>query len=388
MSRYRRKVVVIKNVKIYTEEQSFREGEISIRDGLLADSPADGEVLDGEQCYAVPGFIDLHLHGCMGSDMCDGSTEAVAVIAEHEAKNGITGIVPATMTLPVMELEHILSVAAEYKKNAGEYDGGKRADLLGINMEGPFISRTKKGAQDPEHVIPCSVETAERFIRASGGLVRFIGIAPEDNPEYAEFIRALKGRVNISLAHTNAGYRTAMEAFRTGANHAVHLFNAMPPFHHRDPGVVGAVADSSHVYAELICDGVHIHPAVVRAVFSMLGKERIVFISDSMRATGMPDGTYTLGGLEVKVEGKKAVLASDGALAGSASTLADCVRTAVKEMDIPLEDAVACASVNPARCLGIYGERGSLSTGKKADIVLLDKDLRVKAVIKDGRRIS
>lgn len=377
--------MVIKNVIIYTEEQRFREGELYIRDGLLGEGPGEGEVIDGERCYAVPGFIDLHLHGCMGSDVCDGSPEAVSVIAEYEAQAGITGIVPATMTLPAKELEGILAAAAEYKRSEGAK--GNRADLLGINMEGPFISKAKKGAQDPKHVISCSVETAERFIGASEGLVRFIGIAPEDNPDYLSFIRALKGKVNISLAHTNADYRTAMEAFRAGANHAVHLFNAMPPFLHRDPGVVGAVADSSWVYAELICDGVHIHPAVVRAVFSMLGKERIVFISDSMRAAGMPDGTYTLGGLEVKVEGKKAMLTSDGALAGSASTLSDCVRTAVKEMDIPLEDAVACASVNPARCLGIYGERGSLSPGKRADIVLLDRDLKVKAVIKDGRRI-
>jgi len=190
--------------------------------------------------------------------------------------------------------------------------------------------------------------------------------------------------VDISLAHTNADYETAISAFQAGANHAVHLFNAMPSFHHRDPGVIGAVVDSDHVYAELICDGVHIHPAMVRATFAMLGKERIVFISDSMRAAGMPDGRYTLGGLDVEVKGKKAVLVSDGALAGSASTLMDCVRTAVRELQIPLETAIACATVNPAKCLGLYEERGSINIGKKADMVLLDQDLKVRAVIKDG----
>ena len=156
-----------------------------------------------------------------------------------------------------------------------------------------------------------------------------------------------------------------MAAFEAGADHAVHLYNAMPAFTHRAPGVIGAVADSPHVYAELICDGIHIHPAVVRATFRMLGEDRIILISDSMRATGMPDGQYTLGGLDVTVQGRYAVLVSDGALAGSATNLMDCLRTAVKDMGIPLETAVACATVNPARCLGVYDTRGSIQNGKK-----------------------
>ena len=178
-----------------------------------------------------------------------------------------------------------------------------------------------------------------------------------------------------------------MAAYKAGANHAVHLYNAMPVFSHREPGVVGAVFDSKNVMAELICDGIHIHPATVRATFQMMGADRIIFISDSMRATGMPDGQYTLGGLDVKVVGKLATLVSDGALAGSVTNLMDCMRTAVKEMEIPLETAVACATMNPAKSLGIYDQYGSIEAGKKADIVLLDAELALQAVIKNGIRL-
>ena len=219
---------------------------------------------------------------------------------------------------------------------------------------------------------------------ASNNLVKFIGIAPEENENTISFIKNMKDKVNISLAHTNADYESAKAAFDAGANHAVHLFNAMPAFTHREPGVVGAVSDSEHVMAEIICDGVHIHPSMVRAAFKMMGADRMIFISDSMRATGMPDGQYTLGGLDVKVRGNRATLVSDGALAGSVTNLADCMRTAITKMGIPLETAIACATKNPAISLGIYDERGSISVGKKADILLLDKNLTLKTVIKDG----
>lgn len=380
--------MIIKNVKVFQENKTFKDGEIVIRDGVFAEdgaaqsSGSTEQVLDGEGCYAIPGMIDLHFHGVMGYDFCDGTREAIAEIAKYEASIGVTAIAPATMTLPVEELEHILAVAAEYRRTASE-----GADLVGINMEGPFISKVKKGAQDERNIAPCNVEMFRRFQKAADGLVKFIGIAAEQ-PGATEFIDAVKGETNVSLAHTNAGYNDAKAAFDHGANHAVHLFNAMPPYTHREPGVVGAVADSEHVMAELICDGVHIHPAVVRTTFKMLGEDRVILISDCMRATGMPDGRYTLGGLEVDVEGNRATLASNGALAGSATTLPDCLRVAVKQMRIPLETAVACATMNPAKSLGIYDQYGSITAGKKGDVVLLNQDLELKAVIKDGVLIT
>ena len=272
---------------------------------------------------------------------------------------------------------------AEYKKEQNP----KGADLVGVNMEGPFISPVKKGAQDERNIMPCDTEICQRFIDASEGLVKFVGLAPEESDEAVAFVKAMKDKVNISLAHTNADYAHAKAAFDAGANHAVHLFNAMPAFTHREPGVVGAVSDSEHVMAEIICDGVHIHPSMVRAAFKMMGADRMILISDSMRATGMPDGQYTLGGLDVKVVGNHATLVSDGALAGSVTNLADCLRTVVKKMEIPLETALACATINPAKSLGIEDTYGSIAPGKKANIVLLDENLELKMVIKDGQEL-
>ena len=384
--------MIIKNVKVYTEEKLFQEGEIAIGNGRFQESSQitedkNQEVIDGEGCYAIPGLIDIHFHGCKGYDFCDGTKEAIAEIAKYEASVGVTGIAPATMTLPLEELTHILSVAASYKKTAAQ-EQLPGADLLGINMEGPFISVEKKGAQDERNIISCNLEICQQFLDASEGLVKFIGIAPEKNNNALQVIQGMKHKVNLSLAHTNADYDTAKAAFDAGANHAVHLYNAMPPFTHRMPGVVGAVADSPHVNAELICDGVHIHPAVVRAMFRMMGDDRMILISDSMRATGMPDGKYLLGGLEVEVVGNRATLVSNGALAGSATNLMDCMRTAVKKMGIPLETAVACATMNPAKALGEYKDYGSITPGKKADLVLLDSELNLKMVFKDGRRVD
>lgn len=380
--------MIIDHVKVFTEDKKFTDGGIVIKNGTIEQvyterkrPQTEDEVLDGKGMYAIPGLIDLHFHGCKGDDFCDGSRDAIARIAEYEASVGVTAIAPATMTLPVEELEQILRVAAEYKKGP---HSKKEADFVGINMEGPFISPAKKGAQDERNIIPCDVKVCERFLEVSEGLVKFMGIAPEESENAVSFIEAVKDKVNVSLAHTNADYDTAMAAFNAGADHAVHLYNAMPAFTHRAPGVIGAVYDSKHVMAEIICDGVHIHPAAVRATFEMMGEDRMILISDSMRAAGMLDGSYTLGGLDVNVVGNRATLASDGAIAGSVTNLMDCMKTAVKTMNIPLETAVACATINPAKSLGIDAEYGSIRAGKKAHIVLMDQELNVQQVIKDG----
>ena len=384
--------MIIDNVYVYTPNKTFVKGGIVLVGNCIQsvyeekDTPQlNQEVIDGKGNYAIPGLIDLHFHGCKGDDFCDGKKDALGRIAEYEASVGVTAIAPATMTLPVEELEHILQVAAEYKKETRDCH---KADLLGINMEGPFISHVKKGAQDEKNILPCNVEICDRFLKASEGLVKFIGVASEESSNAIEFIKEVSSRVNVSLAHTNADYETAMAACKAGVNHAVHLYNAMPAFSHRAPGVVGAVFDSKDVMAEIICDGIHIHPSVVRATFQMMGADRMILISDSMRATGMPDGQYTLGGLDVKVVGRLATLVSDGAIAGSATNLMDCMRTVVKKMGIPLETAVACATINPAKSLGVEEEYGSIEKGKKADIVLLDSNLELTAVIKDGVKIK
>lgn len=438
--------MILENVNIYTEEQKFVPGRLVVegdriayldlkvgmgvgplKAGFYTDQKkaevsgqnidrSEEEILDGKGAYAVPGLIDLHFHGCMGADICDGTLEALKQMAAYEVSVGVTAIAPATMTLPVEQLLHILRTAAQYKQEQDEKSaargsaciGGEKfstmrnaacigvenhtatdgADLVGINMEGPFISPRKRGAQEASYILSCDTKQAHQFLEASQGLVKFIGIAPEESQNALDFIREMKKETNISLAHTNASYEVALAAYQAGANHATHLYNAMPAFAHRAPGVIGAVHDCPWVMAELICDGVHVHPAVVRATFDMLGKDRIILISDSMRATGMPDGMYTLGGQKVCAQGNRATLVRDGSLAGSVTNLADCLRVTVQEMGIPLETAIAAATINPAKCLGIDDTYGSLSPGKKADIILLGPNLSLIEVIKDGKRLA
>ncbi len=374
--------MIIKNVLVFTEEKKFEQRTIYIKNGLFTNSEmsvTDDEVIDGEGCYAIPGLVDVHFHGCVGADFCDGTKEAIVKMAEYEASQGITTIVPATMTLSEDELMNIMSNAASYENKSG-------AILAGINMEGPFISEAKKGAQAATHIRKPDVELFHKLQNASNGLIKLCDIAPEEEGAM-EFIKAVKDEVHISFAHTTACYDIAKKGYDLGACHATHLYNAMPAFAHRDPGVIGAARDSEHVYVELICDGIHIHPATVRATFEMFGDDRIVMISDSMRATGLTDGEYTLGGQAVKVVGKLATLVSDGAIAGSCTNLMDCVRTAVKEMNIPLESAIACATMNPAKSVGLYDKYGSITEGKVGNVVLLNQDLSLKAVIINGNRI-
>ncbi len=377
----------IQNGYVYTPDFRFEKKTLTINSaaGTFESAARDEEILDASGCYVIPGLIDIHFHGCMGADVCDGTLQSLETIAAYEAQEGVTSVCPATLTLPEEELLEILACAAAFA--SGERDAG-RADLIGLNMEGPFISRSKKGAQNGRYIRPCSADLCRSFVKASGGLVKIIGLAPEENPGFEEYIAEVKDSVRVSLAHTDADYDMAMAAFAAGASHAVHLFNAMSGLSHRAPGVVGAVRDCRNVTAELICDGNHVHPAAVRAAFDMLGDERIVLISDSLRACGLGDGKMMLGGQEVEVHGTRATLTDSGSLAGSVCSLMRCLQTAVLEMHIPLESAVRCATLNPARVIGAQETVGSIEEGKRANAVLLDeRDLHVCAVIKDGIRI-
>lgn len=372
--------MIIKNANVFTREFRFLKKDIFIRDGhFLAEPPADTneteEIIDAEGCYAIPGLTDIHFHGCGGYDFCDGTKEALDAITAYEGANGITQIVPATMTLSEDRLTSIMENARNYKKTLG-------AELVGINMEGPYLSLAKKGAQNPEYLHKPDVDMFRRLQAASGGLIRFACIAPEQEGSFS-FIERLKDEVIISIAHTTAGYDTANAALKAGASHITHLYNAMPPFLHRAPGVVGAAFDNAHTDVELITDGIHIHPSVVRATFRLFGGDRVILISDSMMATGLSDGAYSLGGQAVTVVGSRATL-SDGTIAGSATNLMDCVRRAVRDMHIPLAQAVRAAAVNSARSAGIYDKYGSITPGKVANLVLLDKDLNLVRVILRG----
>lgn len=378
--------MIIRNASVYTQEGKFEKKEIYIKDTLFTDQAAeaeDGQVIDASGCVAIPGLTDIHFHGCMGYDFCDGTREAIDAMAVYEASVGVTNIVPASMTLSEEELLGICKAAKAYKEE-GIQD--KKAHFWGINMEGPFVSTAKKGAQNGAYIHKPDLEMFDRLQRASGNCVKLLDIAPEEEGAM-ELIEQRHDQVVISLAHTCADYDIAREAFRRGADHVTHLYNAMNPYTHRAPGLIGAAADEEKVQVELICDGVHIHPAAVRTTFKMFGDDRIILISDSMRATGLEDGDYTLGGQDVKVTGNLATL-KDGTIAGSVTNLIDCMRTAVLKMGIPLESAVKCAAVNPAKCVGIYDSCGSITPGKYADVILLDQgDLSLRQVICRGQSL-
>lgn len=373
----------IQNALVFTEDGNFAQLDVLVKDGKIQavtacgglDQEEDEITVDGMGMYLIPGLTDIHFHGCVGYDFCDGTEEAIDAIARYEAKNGVTTICPATMTYS----EEILSGIC---RSARAHENKKGAALVGINMEGPFISMEKKGAQNPIYIHKPDVDMYRRLQEVSGGLIKLVDIAPETE-DAMEFIREVHGEVVCSLAHTTADYDIAMEAFANGASHVTHLYNAMQPYTHRKPGLVGAAADTPGCEVELICDGIHIHPAVVRSTLRMFGPDRVIMISDSMMATGMEDGMYSLGGQPVKVTGTLATL-EDGTIAGSATNLMQSVRVVVKNMGIPLETAIRCAAVNSAKSIGIYDRYGSITPGKVANLVLLDQELNVMTVILNG----
>lgn len=371
------------------ENGRFVKKQVSTDGAFFAEQSENETEIDASGCYVIPGLIDIHFHGCAGADFCDGTVDAMRKMAEYELKNGVTSIHPATMTLSEEELITISKAAKEFHEQQ-ENDEDlllKEAELVGIYMEGPFISMEKKGAQNPLYVHKPDAEMFRRLQQAAGGLYHICVVAPEE-PGAMEFIRDAKKEVRISVAHTTADYDTAKEAFAEGARQVTHLYNAMPPFTHRAPGVIGAACDNEDVMVEMICDGVHLHPSTIRTSFKMFGKDRIILISDSMMATGMPDGIYALGGQEVKVCGNKATLTVDGAIAGSATNLFDCMKYAVKEAGLPMEDVISCATENPARAAGIWDKYGSIENGKYADCVLMDGDFKIRGIIKHGKMVQ
>ncbi|MCM1387144.1 MAG: N-acetylglucosamine-6-phosphate deacetylase [Bacillus sp. (in: Bacteria)] len=375
--------------RIFTDKMCFEPGEIVI-DGERIERItlcADTELTPKEaETYLLPGLVDIHLHGCAGYDFCDGTKEAFRAIASYEMAHGVTTICPATMTLPEDALANICRTCADAVETEVLESGILLGEVIkGIYLEGPFISPEKRGAQNPAFIRAADEKMLKRLQRAAGGLIKIVAAAPEAEGAMA-CIRACRDMFRFSIAHTCADYETAREAIQAGAAHITHLYNAMPPFTHRQPGVIGAAADEEQTMAELICDGVHIHPSVVRSTFQWFGAQRMVLISDSMMAAGMEDGEYALGGQPVRVKGNLALL-SDGTIAGSVTNLYDCMRMAV-QMGVPKEDALRAASYNPAVAVGLENECGSLRAGKKADILITDEKFVLRGVIKGGRKLA
>ncbi len=375
--------MLIKNGLVYTK-QGFENKDIKIEAKRIkslsekSDDNSDALVINADDCYVIPGFIDLHFHGAARVDFMDGTLESVKTLASYEASNGVTSIAPATMTMPVEAIKQSINSALEFKRQLND----KEASLEGIYMEGPFVSPKKLGAQNPEYVLNPNAQDLESLYEASQGLIKKVVIAPEETGAL-DLIKAFHNKVSFSIGHTVTDYETASVAMDSGANELTHTFNAMPPLNHRAPGPVGAAFEHKSVFCELITDGVHVDKTVVNILFSLMGDDRIVMISDSMMATGLDDGEYSLGGQKVFVQGNKATL-KDGTIAGSVTNLYSCFRNAVLNMGVSLESAVKACTINPARALKIDDKVGSIAEGKRADLLVVDKNLKIKEIILRG----
>ncbi len=371
---------VLKNGLVFVFSDHFEQLDIAVEHGIISsfsDSYSESaETIDCSDCLIVPGLTDIHFHGCSGHDYCDADTMSLDDICKYELSHGVTTICPTTMTLPENDIINTIETTIKYLKKPAQAD---RSEIVGINLEGPFISPAKCGAQKKEYAqLPCP-EMLLKLNELSQGLIKLVTIAPELEGA-SECIKACRDTMHISLGHTECSYDEAMSAFSAGADHVTHLYNAMPSFHHRDTGLIGAAADTQKCFVELIADGVHVSPSAVRAAFKLFGDDRIVLISDSMEAAGMPDGEYSLGGNKVFKKGSEALL-KDGTLAGSVSTLYDCFLSAVN-MGLSLDTVIRAATINPCRSIGIDNCYGSIDIGKKADLLILNKDLTVRKIIK------
>ena len=370
----------ITNAKVFWKG-AFVQGGLEFDDKIITagahvTGPSD---LDAQGDYVIPGLIDIHTHAAMGEDASDGIPEGMPVMSRYYAAGGVTSWCPTTMTLKEPVLTQAMHVIRDFVPQRPE-NGAK---VAGVNLEGPFLCYAKRGAQAAENLHAPDADMFKRLNEASGGLVRLVTVAPEE-PGALEFIREVSKLATVSIGHTTADYDTAMAAYEAGASHATHLFNGMPSLLHRDPGVIAAASDAGAT-VELITDGLHIHPSVIRLTHRLFG-EKLVLISDSLRCAGMPDGEYELGGQPIEMKGGKATLRGTDTLAGSSSNLLQELQNVVS-FGLPLEDAVTALTLAPARAVRLDHQIGSLAVGKQADLVLLNPDLTLDSVYVDGEKV-
>lgn len=336
---------------------------------------SDLEIIDANDNYISPGFIDIHIHGAGGSDTMDGTIEGLNTISKTIIKNGVTGFLPTTMTMEMLQIHQALDTV-RLAMNRG-LEGAK---ILGVHLEGPFINEKYKGAQKADYVISPNLEYIKNYL----DVVKIITMAPEIESAM-EFIKSVQEEnktITLAIGHSSCTYEETIEAIDKGISHAAHIFNAMPPLHHRQPGIIGAIF-SSNITCELIADKIHVHPALFKTLVKIKGIDRLVLISDSMRAGCMKDGQYNLGGQIVNVAEGSAKL-EDGTLAGSILSLNNAVKNLRESTDISLVEAVKTVSLNPARVIGLEKTKGSIEIGKDSDLAIFNEEMDVKMSFLEG----
>ncbi len=338
--------------------------------------PADAQIIDAKSGYVSPGLIDLHIHGYLGKDVCDGEEESIRTISEGLVANGVTGYLPTTMTVDMKVIKKALEVLRNLKEESKTWKG---STILGCHAEGPFISESKKGAQDPKYILKPDYS----FVKEYSDIIKIITLAPEEDMNDFEEIRKIAKNTDvvISMGHTSADYDTAMASTNAGVKHATHLFNAMTPIAHRAPGVVTA-ALKSDISCELIVDTFHVLPVFYDILWKLKGR-KLCFITDCLPAGGLPEGEYTLGGAKIIYRGIVCRL-EDGTVAGSVLHLNKGVWNVYTNSEIPLWECVNCASLNPATTLGIQNKKGSIEVGKDADVIITDNEFNVEKTIIGG----
>ena len=372
-----------KNARIFCPDFRFRSGAFEVKDGVFGtvlpeEVPADAVDLQG--ATVIPGLVEVHSHGNSGADFSDGDYEGLKKMAAYFASCGVTSFAPASMTLPYDILEKAFATA----KQLVEEDAEGLSVLRGIQMEGPYFSYKKRGAQNPDYLKDPDFDGFKALYDSCGGLIRIVDVASE-LPGAVEFAEKASKLCTVSIAHTDSDYDHAKAVYDAGATHLTHLYNAMPPIHHRNPGVIPAAAENPKVQAEIICDGYHIHPASVRLAFSIF-KNRIVLVSDSGRCAGMEEGSkFELGGQDAWLRGGVARLA-DGTIACSASNLWTCLHNAIS-WNVPEEEAVRAATYNPALSIGAEKIVGTIESGKRADFIVCDNTYTHKRVFLKGKEI-
>lgn len=388
--------MIIKNAFVLNDEFHFVHADV-YTDGRIitairmagtagaAEEP-EQEIIDAYGSYLIPGLIDIHSHGAVGCDHLDGAIESTSAICQYMAAKGTTSILATIMTQSCEKMENAC-------RNVAEYNGMLRdgAHVRGIYLEGPFFTEKYKGAQHPDYLMDANIDFFKKMYTLSGGLIKIISLSPErqGSEEFTKEVLSDKdfSPMRVFIGHTNSDFDTANSVIEAGASGLTHTFNGMRPLHHRNPGVLAACLNNSKVFCECICDGIHVHPAMIKFLYDHIGRDRFVIVSDSIQPAGLEDGKYTSGGQEVTVKNNIAYLGLPGdsiqnsTIAGSTACLYDSVMNLVRWDIATLEDSVYAASAMPAKAAGIYDHVGSISVGKAADLLIVSKNLELNHVI-------